>query len=769
MITVFKKEFSSAFHRLYGYVTVGIMLFVAAILFKAYNLTYTAESISTVCSGMSIVAALVIPVIAVNAFPSRRKEDTDAVYGMMPVRSCGVVIGKYLAALATVMLSNILLAVLPALSGFFGEVDHKASYTALLGLVFFEAAWLAVCIFIAKCSRSRVTAYLLSYIICVVWYFLATVSILIPTTRRASLIGFAVFVLLVAVLCAVATRKIYVGVVVFAFFGGVLALVYALFKDSFAGLFEAFVGKLSVFEQFNTFSYGVLDLDSVLFFVILTCLFVFLTWRAYEKKYEKREAHPVLSLKRATSVGLALTLVLSSLVLTCAASAVPDSVTSYDATAAHKNSVSDEAKEFLGSVEKDVTVYLLEPTGLEGYELYLDKLAASGEHITLKKVFYSDEPSFYTERGISKDTISANSLVIECGDRYNYLSYYNLFVYSNETLGATDMTYSEYAYYRQIFASSEDYYDYYLSLVYDTTVYFNADYMICTYIEYTAADIIPANYYLTGHGEADITDGANAYYGWGIEELSLADGIIPADAASIFINMPENDITEAERDMLLEYLAGGGQLTFVTDSACLDMPNLCAVLAKYGMSARKGAVCERVTEEDGEDTETVTSEFTPEVNTDNDVLCYLDGTSGFAPEVRDANAIAVDENAMENMTVIPLLSSSSESFIGDGEPASYTLACAVETPDGAKLVWFTGGESFNEANSDASTVVLYALSWVTLEYESSVDGIPSRIYSMPTSEVSGTGANILFVVLITLAIAVPVCGGVIFYARKKSK
>lgn len=771
MRAVFKREFFSAFHRLYGYITVAVMMLVSAILFTVYNLLYTSESIASVCAGMSVVAALVIPVMATNAFPSRKKEDTDATYDLMPVTSRDVVLGKYFASLAIVMLPNVLIACYSVFAGFFGNVDHFASYNSLLGLLLFEAAWLAVCTFIAKASRSRVISYVISYAVGIAWYFLAIVSVLIPTARIASLIGFGVCILIICVLLWLATRKLVLAIVSGIALAALLAVSYIVSPASFSGLVEAFIDELSLFAHFNSFSYGLFDIEGVIFFLAFGALFVFLAWRSYEKKHLHKEKRPCLSLKKATSAGLATLLVASTLAVSALAAVVPNRFTSLDATAARKTSVSGEAKEFLSSLDKDVTVYLLEPTGLESYELYLERFCAVSDRLTLKKVFYADTPEFYTDREINIDSISANSLVVESEDRFNYLSYHNLFMYSNETLGATNMTYSEYAYYSQLFSSNEDYYDYYYSLINDTTVYFNADHSLCVYIEYAAADIIPANYYLTGHGEPSIESMSSAYRELGLVPLDISETEIPADAASIFINVPTQDITETERDALLEYLEGGGQLTLTTNEANLDMPNLCAVLAAYGMRAKKGIVCESmsVTAEDGTQTTQTTAEITPTVNFDNDVLYYLDGATGIDITVKNANAITVDESAGQYLTKIPLLESSSESYVGDGSPASYTVACAVETPEGAKIAWFTGGESFNDATSDAPKAIMCALSWVTLTYESDVDNVPATVYSTPTAEISSMGASALSVLLILIPLTVAVTGAIIFYMRKKSK
>jgi hypothetical protein len=93
----------------------------------------------------------------------------------------------------------------------------------------------------------------------------------------------------------------------------------------------------------------------------------------------------------------------------------------------------------------------------------------------------------------------------------------------------------------------------------------------------------------------------------------------------------------------------------------------------------------------------------------------------------------------------------------------------AETPDGAKVVWFTGGESFNSAASVAANVLAYALTWVTLEYTSAVTDIPPTLYEQPMTVVSSGGATMITVMLCLVAVGVAVFGAVNLYRRKKAK
>ena len=773
MRAIFKREFVSAFHRLYGFMTAGVTALAAAILFIFYNLIYSNENVAAVLSALSIISALVIPVIAVNAFPSRKRTDTDRMWDMLPVSTADVVLGKYFAALAVVITPNALVVLLPIISGMFSAADHKMSYSMFLAYVLFEAAYLAVCMLIARLSKSRVRAYIYCYILAIVWYFIGIVNVLIPLNGLVSFICLLVIGVAVAPVLYLLTRKLVFSVAVALGIDAVLAALYFTVPSAFVGLMETVLDKVSIFKRLDGFMGGVFDLESILFFCMLGALFVFLTYRSYEHKYvqKKREG---LRITSAVSVMLAVLLVGAVCLATVGMALVPDRYTAFDATLGKKNSVGNDAAQYLSGIDEQVNIYILEPTGMENYELYLEKLAACNDNIKLEKVYYSARPEFYTSRGINIEAISANSLLIESQERMRYLSYMEMFVYSNSVMGFSEISASDYYYYYQLFSSNADYSQYLLSLEYDTSVVFIGDRLICNHIEYVTADIIPAIYWLTGHGEKDANASDSPYSSIGLPSLEILSDGIPEGAASILINMPTSDITVEEKDMLLAYLAGGGQITVVTGEGFSSLTNLCTVLSAYGMSADERFVTLDVTPEEEEteqteDTEntvpTQTTTFTPDINTNDDVLAYLEG-SGIEFEVTDANPITVTDTADTSLIHYPLLTVD----VGEGEQkVTYAVAYAAETGKGARVVWFTGGESYNSSTSNAAAAVFAALGWTSMQYESVTEKMPSRVYQQPTVIISSGGTKLFGFLLIAIPVAVAAIGGVIYYKRRCAK
>ena len=783
MRAVYKRELASCFRHIRAYIVIALSTVMSAIVLSANNLTYTLESIGSVVSFMSLVAVLTVPVVAAGCLRAsgKRGASPDEAYAALPLRSRDVAAGKYLAALTVLAISDIALLFCPILSGLFGEVDHLASYTAIFGYALLQAAWLAVCVFIFKAVKKRVIAYAVAYGAIALAVVVSAFIPYFPQSAVASFVALCVLAALLGALAGAVTRRVYVGVALGAVCVVAAIISYFTVPERFAGLFERTVCAVLPIDRFNPFTDGIFDLSGVIYFISLTAAFLWLFVRLFKTERETREDRPCMDIKKPASAAAALVLCIALVAVNVAAWVAPRRFTALDATISNKASVSDEAKEYLSGIDKDVTFYLLEPVSsdisnavaTQIYRLYLDRLIATNDRFELVEVRYGGDPPFYEERGISHEAVAPNSLIIECGDRMEYVNYYSLLMYSNTELSSSPMTISEYQYMQQLFSSNEQYAEYLYSLVTNTTVYNYADMSICSVVEYVTADIIPTNYYLTGHGEPSSTEVTSPFYQWGLPTLdTTATSEIPKDAASILINMPATDISESEAKAFLDYLSCGGQLTFVTAEANLDMPNLCSVLSAYGMSVQtRGAVNEPAATEDGEAAEQGSTEFAPTVNFNNDIFGELDGTGSFAPAVKNANAITVNTDGLNAPTVSPLLSSSAKSYIGDdpSKCASYTLACAVETSDGAKVVWFTGGEAFNREDTASLSALAYALTWVTLEYESETSALPPTLYRQPTVPIVSGGATFITVALCVAAAATAAFGVVNIYRRKKAK
>ena len=111
----------------------------------------------------------------------------------------------------------------------------------------------------------------------------------------------------------------------------------------------------------------------------------------------------------------------------------------------------------------------------------------------------------------------------------------------------------------------------------------------------------PVIYFLTGHNKYPIElfysftqDLADEAYE--INELDLlTTGEVPEDCSTLMITSLAEDITEAERDALLDYVNKGGNIILFSDpnTTGKEMPNFQDVLDEYGVSISEGVMLEQ--------------------------------------------------------------------------------------------------------------------------------------------------------------------------------
>ena len=775
MKTVFLRELLLAFRRIVTYIAIGVGALAMAIFFVLSNLAYTSTTIASTVSFAQLVSAIAVPIFAFVVFLPSKKADTDAFYDMLPVRSAEIFFGKFLAALALFGISIAPMLLYPIISGAFSAVDHAQCYLLILVYALSEVAFLtvccAVCVATKKCSRWLSLS--ICYVLGVLLLFAGIANVVISVKPVVSLVMFAAFILIVAVIIFFATRKIALAAVTFVVLEGILAAVYFYAPELFVCGFERFLDAVSIFDRLNAFTLGVLDASAFVFYACAIAALVFLAYRLFLKKRDK-------ILHRSTLSAIVSIVVLTAMVLgNVALYFLPHSVMMSDMSLTNRNMVGEKAQRYLSSIDEPVTIYLLEPTGTLDYELYLESVAACSPYITVERVYYNNTPEFYSEKGITFDY--ANSLYVESEKRSDYLSYANFFTYTNATLGLSGISASEYQYYYNLFATNESYADYLSVLMYNTVENYNADAMICALIEYVTKDIIPTSYYLTGHGERALEMENGAFAGLGFSECTLENGM-PADAASLIINAPTSDISEAEKQILLDFLAHGGSITFITNSENIAMPNLMAILAEYGMSATeeivtvtKPADTTQTTEQsedqsgdqsgdqtgDQPSSEEKTSVLTPAINAQSDIM-YLFSDAKYTFDVKDANSITFGESTKPGLLLTPLL------VAVDGE-TKYTVACSAETAEDARIAWFTGAESYNDLLSIARFAPITASTWTTIQYESDVTNIPSVVYNPLSTPITDNDAVAVSAALIVVPLAFLVFGCVIVIRRRRAK
>lgn len=754
---LFKINFIAAFRRFYGFAFLSLYWGVFAYLFIRYNLSYTSADISAVLSSMAVCAGIFIPMLTLFG-EYDTSEVTSADY--MPFGIFEKISAKSLSYLAILGIADIPLLIAPLINGYFSVSDYLSSYSFLIVFIAFEIMLLAISQYIALKSKNMIIAAIINYALFIFVFLVGSAKILIPQNAVVSLIGTIILGALVGVIVYAITKKSRAAIIVGAFCA-VLPIPFFIFlRYRFEGLLEDIVGALSVFRRLDSFTLGVFDVIALLVFAAIAVSFFLLSLKTFTLK---KTGGKGLSKKiRITAVCTSAVLIFSIV-----ASVIPSIFVPLDATQNKKYSISDKTKAFLADLDEDITLYFVDPTSSEETLLaFLNRYVAESSRLDLQTVSTVTDVDVFEKYGINPSSVDSGSIIIASELKHTFLYAGDLFSYTNENIGFTNIdsyTYAQYLYYA--YAYDQDSYE---ILQYETISLFNGDAVITSYIEYLTTDSMPTVFFLNGHGEAEpsakLLQYLNSFdspevYGFVVDELDLSeDTEIPSNAKAIFVNCPQSDISDREYELLSKYLASGGQVTLLTDEQGIELANLTSLLADYGMS-----IADKSPVESNESTEI---SVTPAYN--HDITALLTQMSTYPVLLKDANSVALDKEAKDSLLLTPLLTYTEKQEDSE-ESVTYNLAVAAETSDGAKLVLITGADNFDAASEEYSNIymLICAATWSNVTYESKLGNITPVVYAYPLVEINMASATMFKALFVIVPIVALGLGFVDIIKRKR--
>lgn len=299
---------------------------------------------------------------------------------------------------------------------------------------------------------------------------------------------------------------------------------------------------------------------------------------------------------------------------------------------------------------------------------------------------------------------------------------------------------------------------------YSYSTSFDGEGAITSAIDYVVNEEQPKLYLVEGHGEADLPSTfAEQVEKDNIETESLSllhTETIPEDADCLMIYAPESDISEDERDLLAEYVSGGGKLLVIAGPTREDgvLENLYSLLSDYGVEPAEGIVVE--SDSNYYSAFSGPAALLPQLQSD-DITNSLIG-SNYSVIMPIALGLIVDDSA--SGTVTELLTTSGTSFskaagyamstydYEDGDiDGPFATGVSIQTSGGGEMVWFTSSyfleDAYNASSSGANgDLVMNALA--DMIGESEAMAIRSKSLNYDYLSISGSTASLLKVLMI---------------------
>ena len=174
MLQIFSKEFNSFLNSLIAYVVVGVFLLAIGLLMWVFPdssvLDYGYADMSTLFSLGPYVFVFLIPAITMRSFSEEKKGGTMELLFTKPLTDLDIIVGKFLACFALV-----LLALLPTLVYYYslytlgnpkGNLDTPGIIGSYIGLAMLAAAFCAIGVMASSLSANQIVAFILAAFLC---------------------------------------------------------------------------------------------------------------------------------------------------------------------------------------------------------------------------------------------------------------------------------------------------------------------------------------------------------------------------------------------------------------------------------------------------------------------------------------------------------------------------------------------------------------------------------------------------------------------------
>ena len=284
MSAVFKRELSSYFNNVSGYVFGAFLLLFAGIYCTAYNLQGAYASFEYTLGNMPITFLIIVPVLTMRSMAEEKHARTDQLLYALPVSLTSVVMAKYLAMVTVLGIPVGVMCFYPLILGQYGKVGFASAYGSILAFFLLGCALIAIGMFISSLTESQVIAAVVSVGVLLLTYLMSGLAGLLPETAGASYAGFLVAAILVGLIVQVMVKNSTVSMGVTAVLVVILSALYFFKQDLFAGALPDLLESLALFDRMYSFTNGIFDLTAVVYYLTVAALFVYLTVQSMDKK-----------------------------------------------------------------------------------------------------------------------------------------------------------------------------------------------------------------------------------------------------------------------------------------------------------------------------------------------------------------------------------------------------------------------------------------------------------------------------------------------------
>ena len=225
MGAILKRELGAYFSSATAYVVMAVYFFFSGLFFNFYCISANSSSLSYVYGNMFYIILFLIPIITMKTFAEEKKQKSDQALLTAPTSLTEIVLGKFLGAFCLYAICCCIFLVYAVVISFFASPEWSVILCTFIGILLLGGSLIAINVFISVMTESMVVA---------------------------AVIGMGV--------------------------GLVISMTNYLISLIQVDWIKNILNKINFLSYYENFTYGILSIVDVVFFLSVTALFLFRRW-----------------------------------------------------------------------------------------------------------------------------------------------------------------------------------------------------------------------------------------------------------------------------------------------------------------------------------------------------------------------------------------------------------------------------------------------------------------------------------------------------------
>ena len=177
MWAIFKKELKTYFLSPIGYITIGVFMLMYSIFFYLTTISYGSLYLGDLYYATARYGLLLmIPLLTMRMFSEERKNGTEQLLLTSPRSVTSIVLGKFFAAVAIILITILFSTIYAIIISFFGNVAIPTLIVTMLGFLLLAMAALSIGMLASSITENQIISAILTIGILVAPWFLVDIS-----------------------------------------------------------------------------------------------------------------------------------------------------------------------------------------------------------------------------------------------------------------------------------------------------------------------------------------------------------------------------------------------------------------------------------------------------------------------------------------------------------------------------------------------------------------------------------------------------------------